>query len=158
MAIIFEEQTKLNTGTGEVTAESTVIKRIRNDEPDFVKLYINAWCEFKQVKGINTAFLLHLLPSMTYANNGQFIFTNAALKRQIAEELNWSIKTACNRGATELKKLCNAGILKKIENGKYQVNPELIGKGEWKDIRKLRATFNLENGEVTHFYESEDEQ
>lgn len=152
MAVVFEERKGIDSKTGEVVAESVVVSRFRDDEPDYVKLYIDAWCAFKQVKSINTSFLYQLLPSTTYAGEGQYIFVNAALKRDIGQRLNWSAKTAVNRASGELTKLCSAGVLRKVENGKYQVNPELIGKGSWRDVRKLRATFNLEDGSVSHAY------
>lgn len=158
MATIFEEQTSLNTNTGEVTTESTVIKRIRNDEPDFVKLYINAWCIFKDIKGINTGFLYQLLPYMTYAHSKQLIIVNSYVKEEVARALNWSLNSYQPRFSKEISKLKKNNVFKEVGIGTYQVNPELIGKGDWKDIRKLRATFNLENGAVTHIYETKDEQ
>lgn len=154
MATLIEETEKVDLTTGKITTEQTIIKRVRADEPKYIKLYLNAWCDFKEIKGINIAFLYYLLPAMTYASEHQTIYTNSAMKKNIAKNLGWSEKTATQRASLEIRKLCKAGVLKKIQNGEYQVNPELIGKGDWKDIRKLRATFNLENGEVTHFYEN----
>ena len=158
MTTVIEEKTTADAISGEVTKEIVSVNKFRSEEPDYVKLYIKAWCEFKEIKGINTAFLYQLLPSMTYAQHGQIIYTNSAMKKNIAKCLKWSEKTACQRASLEIRKLCDAGILRKIQNGEYQVNPELIGKGEWKHIKLLRATFNLETGEVTHFYEQSEEE
>lgn len=122
-------------------------------EPDFVKLYIKAWCAFKNVKDVNTSFLYALLPYMTYAKNEQLITLSSTIKKRIADELHWSQKHLQQRFNTELEKLIKYGIIKRLGRGTYQVNPELIGKGEWKDIAKLRATFHLSNGKVTHEFE-----
>lgn len=144
-------QTIIDNNTGEVLEQNsqTWIDEYPK-EPDYVKLYIRAWCVFKDIKGVNTSFLYSLLPFMTYAKNDQVIYLNSELKYDIAKKLNWSEKYALDRFNKEIKKLLNTNILKKIGRGKFQVNPELIGKGEWKDIAKLRATFNLSNGKVTH--------
>lgn len=144
----------IDKDTGEVlSTEERYINK--SAEPDYVKLYIDAWCAFKAVKGVNINFLYKLLPLMTYANDGQYIGATTFFRKMIAEELGWSEKSALNRFAQEIKKLCNAGVLKRVSSQTYQVNPELIGKGEWKDIKKLRATFNLETGEVSHSYQKE---
>ena len=148
-----QEIESLNVETGEIIKQSTMARTSRCDEPNYVKLYIRAWCSFKEIKGINMAFLLELLPSMTYANKGQIIYVNSALKRAIAKKLKWSDKTAVNRASNELQKLCQEGILKKIEIGAYQVNPELIGKGEWADIQFMIGAFHVNDGRVTISYE-----
>ena len=141
--------------------ESGELKRIskeqtyKTEEPDYVKLYIEAWCVFKEIKGINNTLLYEILPYMSYAKNGQRIFLNSALKREIAEKLGWSDKTALARFGNEITKLCKAQILKRTGTSTYAVNPELIGKGHWSEIKALRATFNLETGKVSCEYDPE---
>lgn len=141
----------VDTETGEVLRSET-IATIKSEEPDYVKLYIKAWCEFKQVKGINNQVLLEILPYMTYASEGQIIGFTPVIKRQIAKKLGWKESNALSRFNHEIKKIEKAGVVTNIGYSTYAVNPQLIGKGSWKDIRKLRATFDLETGEVTHDY------
>lgn len=131
---------------------------IRTEEPDYVKLYIKAWCEFKQVKGVNFKFLCSILPYMSYAEEKQLIVFSSCLKRIIAKNLKWAEGTALVRFNTELKKLVNSQVLRHYGRDTYQVNPELIGRGQWKNIKNLRATFNLSNGEITHQYTEEKEE
>lgn len=150
---VIENRTVLNQETGVVIEEEREIT-IKTDEPDYVKLYLNAWCIFKDIKGVNLKVLYKILPFMTYAENEQLICFTSYLKKEIAKSLEWAEKSALNRFNQELKKMCDAGVLKKIDRDTYQVNPELIGRGAWKDINKLRATFNLANGKVTHEYEN----
>lgn len=143
----------INAESGELlNTEATQINTRIDDEPDYVKFYIRAWCDFKNIKGINTNFLYQLLPFMTFAEKRQIISVGPFLKKEIAAELGWSEKTSLNRVAKEFKKLCNAGVLKQLDTCSFQVNPELIGRGSWKDIKRLRATFDLSNGTITHNY------
>lgn len=125
----------------------------KETEPDYVKLYVRAWCAFKQIKGVNTSFLYAILPYMTYADDGQYVCIPAFLKKRIGTSLGWKETTVIKRFTDECAKLAKTGVLKKIAYNTYQVNPELIGKGEWKDIKRLRVTFNLETGEVEHSYQ-----
>lgn len=111
-------------------------------EPDYVKLYIGAWCEFKGVSGLRPTdkdVLVRLMRVMSYARDGQIIYVNASLKRDIAADLDVSL-SAINMAITRLTKTV---VLKRIDTAKYQVNPELVGRGNWADIRRLRATFDV---------------
>lgn len=150
------ENHRIVTEEGVVLEEDTTI-RYKTTEPDYVKLYIEAWCAFKGAgKNVNTNFLYHLLPYMTYAQEKQLIFLNAYIKQIIAEQLNWSEATLQNRFNVELNKLIRKKILKRVATSTYMVNPELIGRGEWKDIKNLQATFNLKDGSVKCNYVIDD--
>ncbi len=150
---IITETTRYDYESGEIV-RSEKQQAYKSDEPDYVKFYIRAWCDFKAIKGINTNFLYSILPYMSYANEelGQIISLSTFIKEQIAQKLGWKATTVRNRFADEFAKLCKQNVLKRVGKNAYQVNPELIGKGQWKDIRKLKATFNLETGEITHSY------
>lgn len=130
---------------------------IKTEEPDYVKLYIKAWCEFKQVKGINFKFLCSILPYMAYAEDKQLIVFSSTIKKIIAKNLNWAGKSSIYRFNNELKKLVKNNVIKRIGTSTYQVNPQLIGRGQWKNIRNLRATFDLSNGEISHKYINKEE-
>lgn len=137
--------------SGEVVQQETQVT-FRTTEPDYVKLYIDAWCAFRDIKKVNSTFLYCILPYMTYAEEGQIIGLTSLAKRRIARKLEWKEQYALQNCAKELRKLCVAGILKKIDASNFIVNPDLIGKGEWKDIKNLRATFVLSTGEIQHKY------
>lgn len=132
----------IDSDTGELVDEQVTMRQTEQ-EPDYVKLYVRAWCDFKDIKGVNSAFLAHLLPYMTYAAQGQVIYLAPPLKRVIATELGWSQKSALNRFNQELRKLVSRGVLSHVGESTYQVNPELVGKGSWADIKALRATFHV---------------
>lgn len=142
MGVAATVERTVDSATGEVVSQA-VTTVDREAEPDYVKLYVRAWIEFKEIKGINSSLLAHLLPYVTYARQGQRIILSPILKREIAHELGWAEKTALQRFNNELRKLCAQGVLRNVGENTYAVNPELVGKGSWADIKLLRATFNV---------------
>lgn len=122
-----------------------VVKRI-GDEPAFIKLYLDCVCAFKGISGTLNPILLELLKHMSYANTeelegGQIIYLNAALKRSISEKTGKTVK----RIEQALTNFVKTGILRRIDTGTYQVNAELFGKGDWKDIKNIRATIDFKD-------------
>lgn len=135
------------TQEGEVVSSKTVYKT--QTEPDFVKLYIDCVFTVKGVKkGFNPIFLA-FLEYMSYSDinrkyGGQIIYVNKAMKTAIATKVGLSIVSVNNAITDFVKK----GIFKRVDVGTYQVNPNIVGKGEWKDIKNIRATFDFANKEV----------
>lgn len=141
------QEVVLDQETGEVTRHKTVYKAA--DEPDFVKLYIDCVLTLKGLKKGLNPILLGFLRFMSYADingieGGQIIFVNKMMKQTIADSLGVTVKRI-DQAITEFVK---GGIFKRIAVGTYQVNPNLVGKGEWKDIKNIRATFDFGNREV----------
>jgi len=132
---------------GEIITSKTVYKT--QSEPDFVKLYIDCVFTIKGVrKGINPIFLA-FLERMSYASTdaehgGQLIYVNNMMKKNIAEKLGLTLGSI-NKALYEIVK---AGLFKRIGTGTYQVNPNIVGRGEWKDIKNIRAKFDFGNREV----------
>ena len=79
-------------------------------------------------------------------DDSQLIFVTAFTKEKVAKALNLTI----NRINQALTEIIDAGIFKKIydtktgkvKRGVYVVNPYIIAKGKWKDIKRFRATFD----------------
>ncbi len=138
--VVFEERTV--TEDGEHISSKTVYKL--DDEPDFVKLYIDCVFTVKGVKkGFNPIFVA-FLKYMTYSDHndkygGQTIYVNKAMKEDIAKEVGLSI-TSVNMAITEFVK---SGLFKRVNIGTYQVNPNIVGRGKWADIKNIRATFDF---------------
>ena len=170
MADNFYYEERTDPKTGEIIRRNYAT-HFRSDEPNHVKIYLDMWCIVKEIKGINTNFLYCLLPYMTYADPfskqfgdiavsdediatlGQVITLNKWVREQIGIKLNWSTKgnSLKSRFSNELNKLCKAKVLRKICNNTYQVNPAVIGKGTWSQIRRLKeVTFDLWNKEVVN--------
>lgn len=132
----------------EVTAE---IRQISNkqasNEPDYIKLYkyVNTLFAFKGIKTSLTPFIIEISNHMTYAKDGQIVNLNRVTKTTIAENLNVTIKRI-DQVIAELRK-CD--ILRKIQNGVYSVNPYIVARGSWADIRELQMHFDYKTGEMT---------
>ena len=126
-----EKTTKINHETGEVT-ESTVVKRFKGDEPNYIKLYLSDISYMHGLPTTTSDVLQELLKYVTYGT--QEIMLNATSKKRIAETTGMNIRTVDNR----LQDLVKAGILDRVALGTFVLNPYLFGKGDWKTINELR--------------------
>ena len=96
---------------------------------------------------------------MTYANTndpsgGQIIYLNAALKKNIATATGKTVKRI-EQAITDFVK---TGVFSRIATGTYQVNAELFGKGDWRDIKNIRATFDFGKGTIETEIIKDDEE
>lgn len=141
------ERTVIDRESGDIIEQEFIHKR--GAEPPFIKLYLDCLCDFKGLSKSLNPILLEFLKYMTYANTsdpngGQVIYLNAALKRNIANATGKTVKRI-EQAITDFVK---TGVFARIATGTYQVNAELFGKGDWKDIKNIRATFDFGNGTV----------
>ncbi|MDC3422864.1 replication/maintenance protein RepL [Aquibacillus koreensis] len=117
-------------------------------EPNYIKIYLDTILYLKDLpKGLN-GILYAFLKRMSYGNQ---LVVNAALKRQIAKELDLSL-SSINNG---LSKFVKGEILFREDTGLYKVNPHLFGKGEWKDIAKIRLEITFDKNGKTVMSEIE---
>lgn len=142
---VFEEH--VITQDGEVVSSKEVYKT--QDEPDFVKLYIDCVFTVKGVKkGFNpifVAFLEHMSYSDSYNEyGGQLIYVNKAMKTSIAKKVGLSLVSVNNAITDFVKK----GLFKRVDVATYQVNPNIVGRGKWADIKNIRANFDFRNKEI----------
>lgn len=151
------ERTVVDHVSGEIVEQEFIHKR--GAEPPFVKVYLDCLCDFKGLSKSLNPILLEFLKYMTYANSaepsgGQIIYLNAALKRNIAAATGKTVKRI-EQAITDFVK---TGVFMRIATGTYQVNAELFGKGDWKDIKNIRATFDFGNGTIETEIITEDEE
>lgn len=135
--------------TGEIMEKQEITHIKKGVEPNYIKLYINTLLAFKELPKSLNPILIQFLNYMSYAdttekNGGQKIYVNIDMKKDIAKNLKLSVESI-NKGLFQLVK---SGIFKRIGTGTYQVNPYMFGKGEWKDISAIRATFDFNTGEI----------
>lgn len=117
-------------------------------EPNYVKLYLDNILYLSDLpKGLNSV-LASLLKRMSYGNQ---LVINAALKRQIAEEIGLSVSSINNA----ITKFVKGNLLERIDTGLYLVNPHLFGKGEWKNIAKIRLNVTFDSRGKTMMAEIE---
>ena len=140
-------RTVIDNDTGEILNQEIVYKQ--SPEPNFIKLYLDCLCSFKGISKSLNPILIELLQHMSFASlqdpeGGQIIYLNAELKRRIAKSTNKTVK----RVEQALTDFVKANVLKRIAVGTYQVNANLFGRGEWKDIKNIRAKFDFANGTI----------
>ena len=123
--------------TGEIVQSETEFQLPR--EPNFVKLYIDDLILLKDIPQWVSNVLYSLLKHMNYQNE---IILNSTIKRRIAADLDIVPKTIDNSLVTFVKK----GIFTRQDVGVYKANPYLFGKGEWKDIHKIRVKIGYGEG------------
>lgn len=152
--------TELDVSTGE-------FRRIMTDEtigyvdkePDYIKIYIGTQlCLLDMDPGL-APYIIAFGPWMTYANNESYqhmVQTHELAREGVAKALGVGTK----RVEQIIKKLVDAGIFIPIyretekdgvvkrtrKRGFYFVNPWVVAKGSWSDIKKLQQNIDFVQG------------
>ena len=124
---------KIDYNTGEVVEESSIITYQMESEPEFVKIYLQDVSRLFNLPSGVSSIMYELLRYMTYEN---LIALTPYIRKQIADKLGTNTGVF-NQGITKLTK---QGLISKVGSGTYMANPDVFGKGKWKDIKNLRAT------------------
>lgn len=135
-------QRTITNENGEVTYQEEEKTINWGTEPNYIKVYLDTILYLKDLpKGLN-GILQAFLKRMSYGNQ---LVINAALKRQIAKELDLSLSSINNA----ITKFVKGDLLIREDTGLYLVNPHLFGKGDWKDIAKIRLEITFDaNGKT----------
>lgn len=159
-----ETTTKIVTDANgeEVSRDTTTLERevgTRRGEPDYIKIYTQMFCQFMGVDKTYRELFYLLAMNMSYANvnsseGGQLVYTGSPMREAYMRDLGWTSRSMYQRA---LSKLCDAGVIRKISRGVYQINPRYAGKGEWHynprldrgGVEDLIATFDFRNRKVT---------
>lgn len=112
-------------------------------EPEYVKLYVKDVVKYNDLPGGMYKVLLILLRNMSYGN---VIPAYMPVKKMIAEEVGV--------GVSYVNKCINEfyvkGLLIRKARGLYIADPELFGKGKWRDIQELKLVIEYyKNGTKT---------
>lgn len=150
------EKTIIDSETGAILQQEVTYKQ--GIEPPFIKVYLDCLINFKGLSKSLNPILLEFLKYMSYANvndnsGGQIIYLNAEMKRRIAESTGKTVK----RIEQAITGFVKSGIFKRIATGTYQVNADYFGKGNWSDIKNIRATFDFGAGTLKSEIIKEDE-
>ncbi len=104
-------------------------------EPEHVKIYAPAIAPINSLTSGQRRVLYAILSEASSAENGMRVAITAGSKRLMCQKFGiGSPQTIANA----LSQMTKVGLLIRIETGVYMLNPFLIGKGDWKDIEKLR--------------------
>lgn len=144
---LIKTETIIDKHTGERLIQKDEF--IVSAEPSYIKLYLDCLATFKGLRRGVSPFLMELLGYMTYADSsspkgGQIITITKWHRQQIAGKLGISDSLITKN----LTQLVQAGVLKRLAQSVYQANPSMFGKGDWRDIHSLRATFDFVTGHV----------
>jgi len=123
-------ETIVDRNSGEVISEAATV-RSSSTEPDFVKMYLHDVGRLCNLKKDTNKTLLALLRKMNYDNE---VVLASTIKKELAEALKIKINTLEHA----IGDLVKSGILYRVANNHYEINPLLIAKGSWKDIQLLR--------------------
>ena len=133
------EETVVDVSTGEMLSKRESQDFMVEKEPPYVKLYLDNVLFLSDLPKHLNGVLMALLERMPYAGKGFAI--NGFIRKQIAEELNMTEGSIRNA----ITKLTTGNLLIRIGTGTYQFNPHFFGRGDWKDIERLRL-------EITYDY------
>lgn len=141
MAIYHEEVMKVarEGADGNVTVDTAVITQAikKNEEPDYVKIYIDGWRKSNEIPARYRRLFLHLAMRMTYANfgkggelddGGQVVYVLGPARKALLEECGWRGDDALSKG---LRALVDCNAIRKICRGVYQINPRYAARGTW---------------------------
>lgn len=142
---ILYEETELDSSTGEVLKRKTSLQFPK--EPAYVKLYFDCLGVVIQNDGLNESLndmLLEVLKMGSYADEDQTVTLTSYQKKKICDKTGKSSRRLEQAITIWVKN----GVLRRISRGTYRINPFIFGKGEWRDICNLRASFNFAEGSV----------
>ncbi|MFD3729830.1 MULTISPECIES: hypothetical protein [Bacteria] len=130
--IYTHETHAVNNETGEVISSSkeTIIQFPA--EPEYIKLYLDDINRLYDLP--NNSILYELMKRMDYDG---LINISKYGKDMICEKLNLKPQTFANY----LGKLKDKDIILPVGRGTFMPNPNLFGKGTWKDIYNRRKTY-----------------
>lgn len=128
-------------GNEHTTIKETTRKVERYNEPDYIKIYTNVWCELNEIPVKWRGLFLQLAIRMTYADasdptGGQIITPVGPVATGIMHACGWQDRSMLAYG---LQALCKCNAIKHISRGCYQINPSYAGKGTWKYNPQLKS-------------------
>lgn len=153
---VFHEvlESTINYETGEIKEETTTIRTVVEREPDYIKLYVDMICVFNEIESSFSKVILECSKYINYADDkhGGILEMTSFRKQNIADACNVSVSRISQAITTFIKKKIFIPYLKpngKKQRGVFIVNPYIIARGKWDNIKKLRATFDFMDKRIT---------
>lgn len=144
-------QQALDYETGELISKNTIQEFMVSQEPPFIKLYIDSLLMFQNLSTSLTPVLIAFAHHMTWANTENDYFKHVVrTDSMVREDVARRCGVTDDRVKQVIKELVRNEVFIPIENkegkrkrGIYFVNPWVLGKGDWQDIKKLRTSFEF---------------
>ena len=145
MKRVLRENTTVDTQTGEVLKRETTVQFSK--EPGFFKLYFDCLGVYIKNDGLSASLndMLRSPSPCKLCTRRAIVHLGAYDKEQICKATHKSMRRLEQAITTWVKNR----VLIRVARGIYQVNPFIFGRGDWRDIANLRATFNFSEGSVT---------
>jgi hypothetical protein len=130
--ITWETSETIKSEDGRIINQSSTKTARVEKEPNYVKLYLDDICILNNLPKTSSSILNELL---VYANYNNEISLSVGVKNKIVKKLEITKGHLDNT----LTKLTKSEILKNIDRGLYMLSPFIFGRGNWLDIKKIRA-------------------
>ena len=132
------EHTTIDGGTGVVLSEKKVSVYQSNPEDYFVKVYLE---NIQKLGCLTKGEMIVFFCLLRYIDYKNKVVLNIERKKKIAKKSEFTLGTVnkCVAG------LHGKNMLIHLSMGSYLVNPEYVGKGNWKDISELRLGLGIKN-------------
>lgn len=119
-------------------------------EPNYIKMYID---DVSKLYGLSSGENNVLRELLRYLNYNNEIIITAYIKNTIKEDLNLSIKLI----EKTISRCIKSNIMIRKQRGVYIVNPNLFGKGSWKNILRLRLELTYDvHGKTSNLHKEFD--
>lgn len=151
--VIYENNEMIvDSATGEIKQMKTQQKVKTTSEPDFIKVYYKSMLAVQGIEKLSLDFVLALSSVITYSNNPDspvYFYNNPTNRRLIAE---CCLKKdgqpiSDNMVSRHITAAVKVGLLFKTETrGSFIVNPCMIARGKWENIKGLQAKFDFISG------------
>lgn len=143
--VVYENSTTtMDSTTGEILYQTQTETKKVSSEPEYIKIYYKAMMAVNDIAEIPLEFLLALSSQIGYTNGEQVLFFNNKTTREIISKF---CGIGDNMTQKYLKRCVEKGILFTTKDrGTYEVNPWLIARGRWENIRKLQTNFCFTDG------------
>lgn len=143
---LFEKTSEIiDVQTGEIVSLVKQTVKKTSQEPEYIKLYYQAMMGVTNISEISLDFLLALSSQISFINNKKpmYFYSNRVSQQEISQYCN--IKNDMTK--RYLRRCVEKGVLFKTgTKGIYEVNPWLIAKGKWENIKDLQAKFCFVGG------------
>lgn len=111
-------------------------------EPEFIKLYIQDLARIFELQNQHQDILIYLAASADYDG---VISLTAGRKERIANTVSLTTGSSCSpKSVTNaVGEYIKRGLIRRVGRGEYELDPHLFARGEWRQIRERRTTFQM---------------
>lgn len=131
--VFVQEVTQIETINGEVISTSSQNISVFEKEPPYVKLYLEDIGRLNNLNSSEQKVINELVFNMGFNN---VVPSYKPVKELIAKRLGMQYNTLDKA----IKELNRKGILIRQARGLYIMDPNIFGRGSWRDVKKIRMT------------------